>query len=126
MLRDKRRFGSMVGLYELKSCETVKDKYNYFMSLFSNEYSDIKINFAIFNQDCLCVKIVKCASILDLLKFVTWSGFRTSIDQILLKLKYGVESNNDTVYNICLAKDFNLNILIVKTKREKINMAVGE
>lgn len=115
---DKRRFGSMV-VCNLKAHETLKDKCNYFTSLFSENGKEIKVNFAVFNRDCMCVKIHKSATLMDLLKYVAWSGFRSAINQILLKIEYCIESTNtDTIYNITLANDFNLNILVLKEKNK--------
>jgi len=114
-MEDKRRFGIMSTMTtELRNCETIKAKVDYFMALYADEYSEIKINFAVFNIDCKCVKIQKSVQIFELLKYIAWAGFRGSIDQILLKMKYCIEGNTSTIYNICLARDFNLNILVVK------------
>lgn len=113
-LEQKRRFGLMTS--EIKDL-SVKAKYEYFMALFANDYEDVKVNFAVFSKNAQCLKISKQVCILDLLRYISWSGFRTSIDQILLKMRYTLESGKDQVYNLSLADDFNLNILVVAKKK---------
>jgi hypothetical protein len=50
---------------------------------------------------------------MELLQYISWCGFRGSVDQVLLKMDYALESEKDRVYNICLERDFNLNILMI-------------
>lgn len=107
---DKRRYGVMPS--NLKAFDTLKEKCQYLEA--SCEKKQIKVSFAVFNQDCLCVKIHKCIPLMELLKYISWAGFRTSVDQILMKIKYAIDSGSCKVYDICLARDFNLNILILE------------
>lgn len=108
VLAEKRRFGLMSS--DIKDL-TIKEKADYFASLFPND--NLAVSFIVFNKNCQCVKVVKLVSVLALLRYVVWAGFRGAIDQILLKMCYSLETGDDKIYNISLARDFNLNILIL-------------
>jgi hypothetical protein len=122
MEEDKRRFGVMTS--KVQGRETIKEKCEKFNNKYSNEYNEIKLNYAVFNQNFVCVRVHKSVTLMELLTYVTWSGFRGAVDQILQKIDYALKSDKDTIYNICLARDFNLNILILKS--EKLPTAVGQ
>jgi hypothetical protein len=97
--------------------KTLKDQADYLLSVLQKD--EMKVNFAVFDSNKTCVKLHKYATLMELLQYVSWNGFRCSVDQILLKIKYIVMSGKDSIYNIHLADDFNLNILVLKDTEVK-------